>query len=454
MTELAISVQNLSKRYRIGVREERHGTLFAAATDLLTRPLKNLKRLRGLTRFGADDNGSESTIWALKDITFDVAQGEVVGVIGANGAGKTTLLKILSRITVPTGGRAELHGRVSSLLEVGTGFHDELTGRENVYLNASILGMTKREIDRKFDAIVDFSGVEKFIDTPTKRYSSGMRVRLAFAVSAFLEPEILLVDEVLSVGDAEFQKRCLGKMEEASAGGRTVLLVSHQMATISALCQRVLLFDGGRLQLDGPTDQVIARYLDSGATAEDLRWTAIARDRHKYRTLRAIWFTRWSLVDPFLGHGARTRCLETCELWIDYEVDAEAAPALIDIRVVFRDLLGAPLATAATTYQNRAFESIPRTGTFVLELDHIPFLPGIYRFDVVSEIKGLPAASVRDAGRFEVVPGDPYGTGRLPHRNKEGILALKDFSWRVEQPAAVRQTATRAGPRDGASPTK
>ena len=211
MSDTVITVQNLSKRYRIGLKETMHYTLGSAVSDFVTRPVKNLARLRRLTAFGEDGNESEDIIWALKDVSFEVDAGETVGIIGPNGAGKSTLLKILSRITEPTGGRVEIRGRVSSLLEVGTGFHPELTGRENVYLNGAVLGMTRKEIAGKFDEIVDFSGVEKFIDTPLKRYSTGMQVRLAFSVAAHLDPEVLLVDEVLSVGDAEFQRKVPGQ---------------------------------------------------------------------------------------------------------------------------------------------------------------------------------------------------------------------------------------------------
>ncbi|MGD9857227.1 MAG: ABC transporter ATP-binding protein, partial [Planctomycetaceae bacterium] len=209
MSQPAITVENLSKAYRIGLKEEIPDTLLSAATSVLRAPLKNLKRLRSLDTYSTNGD-AEDIVWALKDVSFEVQEGEVLGVIGRNGAGKSTLLKILSRITKPTSGRAIIRGRVSSLLEVGTGFHPELSGRENVYMNGTILGMTKREIDRKFDEIVDFSGVEKFLDTPIKRYSSGMKVRLAFAVAAHLEPEILIIDEVLAEGDAEFQSKCLG----------------------------------------------------------------------------------------------------------------------------------------------------------------------------------------------------------------------------------------------------
>src|SRR5712692_7207761 len=239
MSDIAVQVENLSKQYKIGVAKYRHDTL----RDQLADGLKALFRRNGRP------HPSKDTIWALKDMSFEIREGEVVGMIGRNGAGKSTLLKILSRITKPTSGSAKIHGRVGSLLEVGTGFHPELTGRENIYLNGAILGMKKAEIDHKFDEIVAFAETEKFLDTPVKRYSSGMYVRLAFAVAAYLEPEILVVDEVLAVGDAQFQKKCLGKMGEVSKGdGRTVLFVSHNMAAVAQLCNKGILLHKGEIK--------------------------------------------------------------------------------------------------------------------------------------------------------------------------------------------------------------
>ncbi len=258
-----MNVEDLSKRFRIGGHENEHDTLAASVFHSLRRPARNLKRLTRLTSFKEGESQGD-VIWAVRNVSFQVNSGEVVGVIGGNGAGKSTLLKILTRITKPTSGRISIHGQVSSLLEVGTGFHPELSGRENVYLNGAVLGMRHREITRKFDEIVDFSGVEKFIDTPIKRYSTGMKVRLAFSVAAHLEPDILLVDEVLSVGDTAFQRKCLGKMDEVAGKGRTVLFVSHNLAAVTRLCERILLLEEGRLVLDGPSDEVMARYLNSG----------------------------------------------------------------------------------------------------------------------------------------------------------------------------------------------
>ena len=248
-----IRVQGLGKQYHIGGPAAPYSTLRETIMDLARKPVRALRR-----------NGNTSTIWALKDLDFEIEPGEIVGIIGRNGAGKSTLLKILSRITEPTIGRAELYGRVASLLEVGTGFHPELTGRENIFLNGSILGMVRKEIESKFDEIVAFSEVEKFIDTPVKRYSSGMYVRLAFAVAAHLQPEILIIDEVLAVGDYAFQQKCLNKMQDVSTGGRTVLFVSHNIGAINRLCNRCLLLEGGKLIASGPTANVVQSYMTSG----------------------------------------------------------------------------------------------------------------------------------------------------------------------------------------------
>lgn len=288
MIDIAIRVENLGKRYRIGQRE-RYYALRDVLARSLTAPFRFLHRNN---HSPVPDSQSPNFIWALKDVSFEVKQGEVVGIIGRNGAGKTTLLKILARITEPTEGYAEVRGRVGSLLEVGTGFHPELTGRENIYLSGAILGMTKREIDRKFDEIVAFSGVEQFLDTPLKHYSVGMQMRLAFAVAAHLDPEILLVDEVLAVGDLEFQKKCLGKMEEVSRSGRTVLFVSHQMNQIRRLCERVFWLDGGRIVREGPTHEVVSAYEAALTSGEWLRQQRPDTPKVKAR------FIKWEIVEP------------------------------------------------------------------------------------------------------------------------------------------------------------
>ena len=255
MVEPVIRVDGLGKRYRIGARREPYRTLRDAITRAALAPVRRIRS------FGRASHREQDSVWVLRDVSFEVQPGEVLGIIGCNGAGKTTLLKILSRITDPTEGRAVLRGRVGSLLEVGTGFHPELTGQENVYLSGAILGMKRAEIRAKFDEIVDFSGVERFIDTPVKRYSSGMRVRLGFAVAAHLEPEILLIDEVLAVGDAAFRKKCLGKMDDVARQGRTVLFVSHNLGAIAGLCPKTVLLHGGHIVRNGPSQEVANAYL-------------------------------------------------------------------------------------------------------------------------------------------------------------------------------------------------
>lgn len=269
-SDYAVQVENVSKIYRIGIKQQLHDNFAGALFDFIKRPISNFSKYRSLYRFDdvlnnpqIENDAQDDILWALKDLSFNVKRGEVVGIIGRNGAGKSTLLKIISRITYPTTGRAVIRGRISSLLEVGTGFHPELTGRENIYLNGAILGMRKQEIDQKLDDIIAFSGIERFIETPVKRYSSGMRVRLAFSVAAHLEPDILIIDEVLAVGDADFQQKCLNTMEDVGQSGRTVLFVSHNMKAVTRLCNRAILLEQGKIIADGPSARIVSRHLNS-----------------------------------------------------------------------------------------------------------------------------------------------------------------------------------------------
>jgi len=320
-----IRAERLSKRYALGAETRRHDTL----RDQLVAGVTSMFRLNGHAPSGGE------MLWALNDVSFQIEQGEIVGIIGRNGAGKSTLLKILSRITTPTAGRARIAGRVGSLLEVGTGFHPELTGRENITLNGAILGMRKREIDRKFDEIVAFAEIDRFLDTPVKRYSSGMYVRLAFAVAAHFEPEILMVDEVLAVGDASFQRKCLGKMGEVAGSGRTILFVSHNMAAITRLCTRALWLDEGHMRTDGSAEEVVARYLGAGADGQGER-TFSDDLRHapgsEYVRLRAV------RVRNSAGNVAS--CLDvrfpfTVEL--EYRILRSVANLRLGLRVVAHD---------------------------------------------------------------------------------------------------------------------
>ena len=314
----AIEVEGLSKSYRIGELQAAYGTLRESMTHVA-------KRLTGQEhRQGVHD------VWALRDVTFQLEEGHALGVIGRNGAGKSTLLKVLTRITAPTEGRAEIRGRVGSLLEVGTGFHPELTGRENVFLNGAILGMKRREIQAKLPEIVEFSGVEKFLDTPVKRYSSGMHVRLAFSVAAHFEPEIMLVDEVLSVGDAEFQARCLGRMEEIGEGGRTVVFVSHNLQAVAQLCDRAILLDEGRVVLDGPSADVVAAYLqDVTGTSSSRSWTDAEAPGDDLVRLRSVRVTR---ANGDTVESADVR--EPVGIELAFSVLREGPPVLPKIKVV------------------------------------------------------------------------------------------------------------------------
>jgi len=316
MSKTIIKVENLSKRYRIGLKEKKADTFTQQLWNNFKAPIENYKRIKSLGKF---EEESDSVHWALKDVSFEVKQGEVLGIIGKNGAGKSTLLKILSKIAEPTSGRIELNGRVAALLEVGTGFHPELTGRENIYMNGTILGMTKKEIDRKLDEIIDFSGVEKYVDTPVKFYSSGMRVRLGFSVAAHLEPEILVIDEVLAVGDFEFQKKCLGKMKDVSEReGRTVLFVSHQMDAITRLCTRVLLLNNGEITFNGNPTTSIKKYLGKD---ENQNGGIVNLDRRNENQLA----------------GLKTICLKSNSKKLNSSVDVRNAILVEVIFEVFQD---------------------------------------------------------------------------------------------------------------------
>ncbi|MFU8773615.1 MAG: ABC transporter ATP-binding protein, partial [Anaerolineales bacterium] len=318
MTDLAIRVENLGKQYRIGVEREQYQTLRDSLAAAITAPLRGAKSL--LRSSDGGQSQPSDRIWALRDVSFEVQRGQILGIIGRNGAGKSTLLKILSRVTEPTEGLAEIRGRVGSLLEVGTGFHPELTGRENIYLNGAILGMKRTEIDQKFDEIVGFSEVEKFIDTPVKRYSSGMYLRLAFAVAAHLEPEILVVDEVLAVGDAEFQRKCLGKMTDVAQEGRTVLFVSHNMSAILRLTEETLLLDQGHLVLRAPTAEVVDAYISENFSKTGERYWDADEIPAQAAPFRPISFK----VCDIYGRVVDTvRSTEPVHLEVEYVLDQE-----------------------------------------------------------------------------------------------------------------------------------
>lgn len=411
MGQIAISAEGLSKRYTIGA---------ASDSDLLTERLAGLFRLRKARR------DPDTTLWAVRDVSFEVKHGEVLGIIGRNGAGKSTLLKILTRITEPTRGHAEIHGRLASLLEVGTGFHYELTGRENIYLNAAILGMRKREIDRRFDEIVEFAGVARFIDTAVKHYSTGMSVRLAFSVAAHLEPEILIVDEVLAVGDADFQKKCLGKMGSAARSGRTVLLVSHNMSAITSLCTRVLLMKDGAVVHDGTPEDAVQRYL---ASIE--RTTAVPLEEVTNRQgTGEVRFTAMRIVGASGCEQEVVTAGQAVTIELDYVSATNIGTKSVQMAVAVYSLLGQLLFICHNATQGTEFECLPPQGTVACSIPKLPLAPGQYSMNIHCAVNGLESDSIYEVRTLTVEGGDFFGTGRF---NTGGVLV--DHSWRA--PVAI-----------------
>jgi lipopolysaccharide transport system ATP-binding protein len=437
-----ISVENLSKRYLVGHRTERGGYHnYTALRDVMARELRNTARkvvdvVRG--RQVVPGNVIEE-FWALKDVNFEVQQGEVLGIIGRNGAGKSTLLKILSRITEPTGGRVTLRGRVASLLEVGTGFHPELTGRENIYLNGAVLGMSRAEIRKKFDEIVAFAEVERFLDTPVKRYSSGMYVRLAFAIAAHLEPEILIVDEVLAVGDAEFQKKCLGKMDEVSRReGRTVLFVSHNMGILTSLCSTAIWLDEGSIRLRGATRGVVSEYQSRRIAEREqiVRLAGVPRTHAGQDDRLRIQSVEW-LCDLPLRHGAPAKAR------IFFSIRAPVSEVAVGIG--FSNLEGIRLLTYETDFQNGVRPDLSCPGDYVVDatVDALPLAPDMYNLDVgcrSGDFHGLdylPACS-----QIEVIAG-PTTPGTIV-RKGAGVRLASDWSWGPARPDSEPRLVSRA----------
>ena len=388
MSDIVIRVHNLSKRYRIGLKERIPDTFVGALAGFAQRPIKNLLRLRRLTQFEENGHKPADVIWALKEVSFEVKEGEIVGIIGRNGAGKTTLLKILSRITAPTSGRVEVRGRVSSLLEVGTGFHSELTGRENIYLNGTILGMKKTEIDRKFDEIVAFSGVERFIDTPVKRYSSGMHVRLAFAVAAHLEPEIMLVDEVLAVGDADFQRKCLGKMGNVAKEGRTVLFVSHNLSAINRLCPRTILLNNGEVLKDGATGETLHSYTEMSSIG-DLDGDLSSPELRAPQSNPASLF-KWTYISILNSQGKPAREIrfgEPFEIVFGGYASRKCENVLIGLGVTSK--ITGIVFTTHQTY-NGLPDTLPEgISEFHVKMNPNMLAPGFYETEIAAEGAGI-----------------------------------------------------------------
>jgi lipopolysaccharide transport system ATP-binding protein len=421
MNDIAIRVENLGKMYRIGGEQESYQTFRDAITRTVSAPFRRASDLLRGQSYGAA--GLKEEIWALKDISFEVKRGEVVGIIGRNGAGKSTLLKVLSRITEPTSGYADIYGRVGALLEVGTGFHPELTGRENVYLNGAILGMSRRDIDRKFDEIVDFAGVEKFIDTPVKHYSSGMGLRLGFAVAAYLEPDILVVDEVLAVGDAEFQKKCLGRMTDIAGEGRTVLFVSHNMAAISSLCQSAFLLNQGQIIYKGTSSEAISYYIQNSQNIvqQDLS-DRIDRTGTQSTRVEVIHFrsSQGIITDTVLSG-------EDVEIELHYASTHKNLLNKVKVNLVFVSEIGVRLFCCHSDVINSSIGNLDSSGKLICNIPKLPLIPGRYSLDFALVIDGQSTDVVNDAGSFNVIEGSFYSTGKLPPVRK-GIF-LVEYDW-------------------------
>lgn len=417
-----ISVENLSKAYRVGKKKEGADSLVGMLQDSITAPFRNWRSFAQPSSQGSENENIDDDIhWALRDVSFEVKQGEVLGIIGRNGAGKSTLLKILSRITEPTSGCVRIRGRVSSLLEVGTGFHPELSGRENTYLNGTILGMTKREIDKKFNEIVDFSGVEKFLDTPVKRYSSGMKVRLAFAVAAHLEPEILIIDEVLAVGDATFQKRCLDRINVLAKEGITVLIVSHNLDIVDRLCTRAILMKQGKLANQGNVLSVISDYLADGRLASykrDLRDELRTGDGRAKFTKIAILDDQQADIENFITGNT---------LRVAMTIESRDSLEDVGIAVVLTSPSGARIVTSWNREANSSIDIQPGSQNITCDFESLPLRPGHELWiSLWLEQGGSVVDSIEHAMEVRASPKEDGSCSLSPDR-AQGIIAVSQL---------------------------
>ncbi|MBE0654344.1 MAG: ABC transporter ATP-binding protein, partial [Bacteroidales bacterium] len=428
MNDITVKVENLGKLYRIGAQQEQYRTLRETLVGSFLRPIRRIhSKLQGPRTPLSGKSGTESNnnvIWALNDVSFEVKQGDVIGIIGRNGAGKSTLLKILAHITEPTRGRVILNGRVGSLLEVGTGFHPELTGRENIFLNGAILGMKKVEIKRKFDEIVAFAEIEKFLDTPVKHYSSGMYVRLAFAVAAHMEPEILLIDEVLAVGDLAFQKKCLGKMGQVAGEGRTVLFVSHDMVAMRSLCKDVFLIESGKIIASGKADDVINKYITSANSKDEKDYVIHTETRNREGNGKVV-FQEWWIEDTVFGKSRKARTCHECTFKINYESKSDGPLQNVSVTLTVNNSYGQPVFSTATYFIDSDFRSIPKNGEFSCHLNDLPLNPGTYILHLYCRVQNDVAERITNAGSFEVTTEDVYGTGKMTNRY-HGDVIIKD----------------------------
>ena len=424
MSKPIISVEGIGKSYRLGLESQKHSTFRDALVGAISSPLRRLREL--------GEHGTEAdTFWALRDVSFEIKRGDVVGIIGSNGAGKSTLLKILSRIVEPTEGCVRLRGRVASLLEVGTGFHPELSGRENIYLNGSILGMKKEEIDRKFDEIVEFAEIEKFLDTPVKRYSSGMYVRLAFAVAAHLEPEILIVDEVLAVGDAQFQKKCLGKMQSVAAGeGRTVLFVSHNMPAVRSLCKTGIMLKNGKLLHTGTAEDCVTRYMTQAEEGGML-----AERTFKRPGSAAVWITSARVI---CDGEPSTSLPMGGKLTLEVSFASESPIRHPRLGVVVSTTDGERLLNLNNRFQPSPEYAVAVTsGTIRCDFGMVPFVARRYSMTLYLGDQVHDSHVIENALSFEVTEQDIWGFGKVPQSVVSHLWWPSTFEFVGEQPAPL-----------------
>ncbi len=425
MSDVALKVENLGKKYIIGHQDRER---YTALRDVLTNQARSFGK-RVVSPFKPTNSGyTREEFWALKDVSFEVKKGDVVGIIGRNGAGKSTLLKILSRITEPTTGRITLEGQVASLLEVGTGFHPELTGRENIFLNGAILGMSRAEIKRKFDEIVDFAEIEKFLDTPVKRYSSGMYVRLAFAVAAHMEPEILVVDEVLAVGDAAFQKKCLGKMEDvATKEGRTVLFVSHNMGVIENLCKKTVVLSKGQVKLYDETKKAINLFQNELETqVQNVNFSQLKRSGTGI--IKLIDFTIENSVGQILSSVSSG---ENITLAFHYKLTSNRPVKNVSLGFSIHNSLGDTICILYSDYQGCTFSDLTPFGKIKFNLNDLFLSPGRYLIGARITVNDIEADWPSDfVGYLDVESGDFYNIGRIPHSGIGPVLVRG--TWNVD----------------------
>ncbi|HEY9850458.1 MAG TPA: ABC transporter ATP-binding protein [Leptolyngbyaceae cyanobacterium] len=432
MSDVVIRVDNLGKKYIIGHRQESYRSFRDAISEVAKSATQQL--LKPLLKRQTISSPAYEEFWALKDVSFDIHKGDRVGIIGRNGAGKSTLLKILSRITEPSTGRISIKGRVASLLEVGTGFHPELTGRENIYLNGAILGMSKVEIKNKFDEIVAFAEVEKFLDTPVKRYSSGMYVRLAFAVAAHLEPEILIVDEVLAVGDAQFQKKCLGKMEEVGKEGRTVIFVSHQMSAIEKLCSRTIVLGYGQIKFDGQSKLGINYYLkDLDNRLKNIDIRNIERSGSG-----KVIITNFYLENKEGEQIIAASSGEEIVLVFEYEISTKEPAEDVSIGLSIHSILGETISILYSDYVGQTFNLTSYQGKLKCKIKNFPYSTGRYLVGARIISNGVEADWPKDfIGFIDVEAGDFYRNGSIFH---SGIgLVLLQGEWQLEVNGGIKE---------------